>query len=364
MLTHLAESLAHLRRGFGSGRSLEESRRDAQQCPRPAPVRVPVPCSRQRPRLRPRARAASRVRSFSSGSRRRQPRRRVRSQVPGGSRRGEVARLHRLVPRNRDARIAVLGSSVQRAAAYGQSTARSRALKRRIVVAALVLASLALLTVLVPPRASLDPLEGYGASALRPFEIAANRVARPFRDASGWAQGLFAAKAENRRLVRENELLRQQNAALTGAEQENTALQQLLHYVHSPSFPGGYDEVAAEVLTSPTAPSWDQSVTISAGSDQGIVPEDVVVTGQGLVGIVAKVLPTGGARHAHHQPGQRGARRRRGQSGGDRNSEAGRGRRLADPRPHSRKDLRVDYRDVDHHGRLAGRRQAALAVPP
>jgi rod shape-determining protein MreC len=156
-------------------------------------------------------------------------------------------------------------------------------------VVGLVLASLALLTVSFR-SSTLDPLEGYGATALRPFEIAANRVARPFRDASGWAQGLFSARAENRRLVRENELLRQQNAALTGAEQENVALQKLLHYVHSPSFPGGYSEVAAQVLTSPTA--LDQSVTISAGSDQGIVPEDVVVTGQGLVGIVAKVLPT------------------------------------------------------------------------
>ena len=38
--------------------------------------------------------------------------------------------------------MAVLGSSVQRAAAYGQSSARSRALKRRVVVVVLVLVSL------------------------------------------------------------------------------------------------------------------------------------------------------------------------------------------------------------------------------
>ncbi len=44
------------------------------------------------------------------------------------------------------------------------------------------------------------------------------------------------------------------------------------------------------MLTSPTA--LDQSVTISAGSNQGIIPQDVVVTGQGLVGIVARVFPT------------------------------------------------------------------------
>jgi rod shape-determining protein MreC len=154
-------------------------------------------------------------------------------------------------------------------------------------VVGLVLASLALLTVSFRSTA-LDPLEGYAASALRPFEIAANRVARPFRDASGWAQGLFNAKAENRRLVLANERLRQENAAMTGAEQEAAAFGRLLHYVSSPSFPGGYNEVTAEVLSSPTV--LDQSVTISAGSSSGIVPEDVVVTAQGLVGIVTEVF--------------------------------------------------------------------------
>jgi len=184
--------------------------------------------------------------------------------------------------------MAVLGSSVQRAAAYGQSTARSRALRRRVVVVGLVLASLALVTASFRSSA-LNSVEGYGASALRPFELAANRVARPFRDASGWTQGLFDAKAANRRLARENEQLRQQVAALASDAQELTTLRQLIRYHDSPSFPSGYDEVGAEVLTSPTA--FDQSVTISAGSDQGIAPEDVVITPQGLVGTVDKVTP-------------------------------------------------------------------------
>ncbi len=215
--------------------------------------------------------------SAAGGARRRSRRRR----------RASAARLRPLVPRNRDARIAVLGSSVQRAAAYGQSTTRSRALRRRVVVVGLVLASLALLTVSFRSTA-LNPLEGYAASALRPFEIAANRVARPFRDATAWAEGLFNAKAENRRLVAADERLRQENAAMTGAEQQAAAFGRLLRYVASPSFPSGYNEVAAEVLSSPTA--LDQAVTISAGSQNGIVPEDVVVTAQGLVGIVTAVF--------------------------------------------------------------------------
>jgi rod shape-determining protein MreC len=191
------------------------------------------------------------------------------------------------VPRNRNVRVAVLGSSVQRAAASGFSSTRSSAVKRRIVVVGLVLLSLVLITLSFRSTA-LDPVESFGASVLRPFEIAANRVARPFRDASSWTHGVFHAKAENRRLQHENERLRRENAALTGARQENDQLHKLLRYARSASFPKDYNEVAAQVLTSPSAS--DQSVTISVGTDHGIALEDVVVTGQGLVGTVTRVF--------------------------------------------------------------------------
>ena len=51
------------------------------------------------------------------------------------------------MPRNRTVRLAVLGSSVQRAAHTGFPSSRSSALKRRIVVGVLLLASLVLITV-------------------------------------------------------------------------------------------------------------------------------------------------------------------------------------------------------------------------
>jgi rod shape-determining protein MreC len=153
-------------------------------------------------------------------------------------------------------------------------------------VVGLVLVSLVLLTVSFRSSA-LDPVEGFGASVLRPFEIAANRVARPFRDAASWTNGLFDAKAQNKRLRREIATLQRQKAALKGAAEENALLHKFLLYVRSPSFPKDYDEVAAEVLTGSTA---EQTITISAGTHSGIVPEDVVVTDQGLVGTITKVF--------------------------------------------------------------------------
>jgi rod shape-determining protein MreC len=191
------------------------------------------------------------------------------------------------VPRNRTARVAVLGSPAQRSATSGSSSARSNAFRRRVVVGFLVIVSLVLLTVSFRSSA-LDGVQGAGASVLRPFEIAAHRVAAPFRDATGWTRGLFHAKSENRKLTREVDVLRREVAGLAAARQANAYLERLLKYERSPAFPQDYNAVAAQVLTSPTV--FNRSVTISAGSNRGIAVQDVVVTADGLVGQVTKVF--------------------------------------------------------------------------
>jgi rod shape-determining protein MreC len=191
------------------------------------------------------------------------------------------------VPRTRTARVAVLGSPVQRSATSGSSSTRSSALRRRVVVGCLVAASLVLLTVSFRSNA-LDGVQGAGVSVLRPFEVAATRVAQPFRDAASWTRGLFHAKSENRKLTRQVEELRREVAGLAAARQANAYLERLLKYERSPAFPQDFNAVAAEVLTSPTV--FDQTITIAAGSNRGIKVQDVVVTADGLVGQVTKVF--------------------------------------------------------------------------
>src|SRR5205814_8946011 len=93
---------------------------------------------------------------------------------------------------------------------------------------------------------------------------------------------------ENRRLMREVEELRREVAGLAAARAANAYLERLLKYERSPAFPQDFNAVAAEVLTSPTV--FDQTVTISAGSNRGIDPQDVVITADGLVGQVTKVF--------------------------------------------------------------------------
>ena len=134
--------------------------------------------------------------------------------------------------RNRTSRLAVLDSSVRRPTSTSP-TGRSRSpLLRRAVVVALVVLSLVLITVSFR-ETSGGPLHGVqnaGAAAMKPFEVAANRIARPFRDAYNWFDGLVNARSENQKLKREVRDLRQKYATSKSAQNENAVLQQLLHY--------------------------------------------------------------------------------------------------------------------------------------
>ena len=127
------------------------------------------------------------------------------------------------------------------------------------------------------------------ASALRPFQVAADRVAEPFRDVYHWADGLVDARSEAERLQRENELLRQRNARLVAAERENRRLNALLQFKSGPRFPEDYRGVAAEVIYRPPG-AYAQAVVVAAGRNDGIMVDDPVVTAQGLVGTVSRVF--------------------------------------------------------------------------
>jgi rod shape-determining protein MreC len=155
-----------------------------------------------------------------------------------------------------------------------------------VVVVCLVVAAFVLLTISFRSSA-LDGVEGAGASALRPFELAANRVARPFRDATGYTRGLFDAKSENVALKKKNAALWTQVAQLTQEVQQGKELSTLAHYAGAPIF-RDFTPIGAQVLTNPNG--LEQSLTIAAGSNDGIVPYDVVVANGGLVGVVTKVL--------------------------------------------------------------------------
>lgn len=187
------------------------------------------------------------------------------------------------MPRNRTVRFAVLGNSVQRAAA-GYPSSRSSALKRRIVMGGLVALSLILITVSFRSSA-LDGFQGTAAGILRPFEIAADRVSAPFRDAIGWVNGLANAKSENAKLHKQIDALQQKLVLDESAVQENVQLRAQLQY-HGPPSLANYDRLHAAVLTNPQS-ALDESITIAAGTRDGLQPGNPVIDASGgLVGTI------------------------------------------------------------------------------
>jgi rod shape-determining protein MreC len=190
------------------------------------------------------------------------------------------------VPRNRSV-SAVLGSSVPRPSPQPFPSRSRSALRRRAVVVGLAFLSLILITISFrsPTSGALHGVESVGATVLRPFEVGAERVARPFRDAYGYFRGLVHAKSENEKLRDENNSLRQ--LALLGevARQENDELKGALGFMEGPRFPRDYQPVNARII-SWAASEFDQQVVISAGSGEGIRQDTPIVTRAGLVGRV------------------------------------------------------------------------------
>jgi rod shape-determining protein MreC len=154
-------------------------------------------------------------------------------------------------------------------------------------VGGLVLLSLVLITISFrsPTSGALHGIESAGATVLRPFEVAAERVARPFRDVYGYFRGLVHAKSENEKLRDENNKLRQLALRGEAARQEYDELKSLLKFVEGPSFPADYLPVNTRII-SWAASEFDQQVVINAGRDDGIRQDTPIVTRAGLVGRV------------------------------------------------------------------------------
>ena len=153
-----------------------------------------------------------------------------------------------------------------------------------------MLLSLVLITIYFrePAGGGLHGVQSAGATVLRPFEVAANRVASPFRDTYGWFSGLIHAKSENADLRKKLDQVTAQVIQNETAATELADLKRQLHYIGTPDFPGGYDPVTTAVIGRPPS-EFDQQITIAAGSGSRIRVDDAVVTADGLVGKVSQV---------------------------------------------------------------------------
>ncbi len=187
---------------------------------------------------------------------------------------------------------AVLGSSVPRPRPQPFPSRNRSALRRRAVIGGLVVLALILITVSFrePTSGPLHGVQSAGATVLRPFEVAAERVAQPFRDVYGYFAGLVHVKSENEKLKAQVNKLRQQALLGEAARSQNENLRKQLNFIDSPLFPTDYTPVNTRIIG--WRNEFDQRVVIAAGRNNGIHQETPVVTSDGLVGSVTQVSPT------------------------------------------------------------------------
>ena len=83
-----------------------------------------------------------------------------------------------MASRDRTPRVAVLGTSVQRSRNERRPSRARNAQLRRLILVGLVLLALVLLTISFrsPTSGALHTAQGWGASALRPFQVAAEHA--------------------------------------------------------------------------------------------------------------------------------------------------------------------------------------------
>jgi rod shape-determining protein MreC len=198
------------------------------------------------------------------------------------------------VPRERSVRLAGLSSPAKRGAHPRYRARVSRAARRRLVAGVLVLASLAMITAYFRESDSgaMHDVQGAASSILEPFQIGADRLVAPFRDAWGYASDLIGAKSENADLRRELRRARSQSIQAVATAQELENLQALLAYRRSLRVED-FRTIGAEVLVEPPTP-YRQTIVIAAGANDGVRRDyPVVATGGlagGLAGHVTKVF--------------------------------------------------------------------------
>ena len=161
---------------------------------------------------------------------------------------------------------------------------------RRFVVAVLILVSLALLTIYLreDEEGGLHAAQRLGLAALHPFEVAGERIARPFQDAYEYVHDLATDKSDRDALQLRIEELETEAALADAALAENERLRRLLRLQEGTAF-SAYDKVVARILVQP-ASAFEQKIIVSAGTDAGVVLNSPVITASGsLVGLVTNV---------------------------------------------------------------------------
>lgn len=161
--------------------------------------------------------------------------------------------------------------------------------RTRLILALLLVVALGLITIDYRGggHSPLNGLRTAGSAVFGPIERGTAAVARPVGDTISALTGAPAAQRRIRALERENQRLREQ-ARTNGLDKEQSKqLDSMLHLAGL----GRYKVVAAQVIAMRGRQGYEETVTLDAGSRDGVKPGQTVVTGDGLVGRVTVAGP-------------------------------------------------------------------------
>lgn len=155
----------------------------------------------------------------------------------------------------------------------------------RAVLGVLLLASVTLLTLDAghsPGASPVDPLRSAAGAVLGPVEDGAAAAFSPLTDIPGYLTNVDDLRRRNETLEASNRVLQQRlrlSEALQPRSGEIRGLSRIAAQAH-------LSLVAAQVIALGPAQSFSRTVTIDAGTRDGVVPDLTVVNAEGLVGRV------------------------------------------------------------------------------
>lgn len=156
--------------------------------------------------------------------------------------------------------------------------------RRRTVLVLVILASFTLIVLDARRSAGspVEPLRHAAAAVFGPLESGASSARQPVDNLRDRFAEMDRLKAENEKLAAENEKLTSELRTTDYARGRAAELDRLLKVAPT------YQVTPARVIAIGNAQSFNQTVTIDAGTADGLRPEMTVLNGDGLVGRVVR----------------------------------------------------------------------------
>jgi rod shape-determining protein MreC len=157
----------------------------------------------------------------------------------------------------------------------------------RLLLIILIVTSLLLITLDLRGVGVIDGIRNGAQTAITPVQKVGSFVVSPFRNFLSDVTHLGRTRNQIARLKAENESLKLELLNRKEADAQLKQLKSVLNLAGK----AGYKVVAAKVISQGSSSSFTQTLTVDAGSSDGIRKNMTVISGLGIVGVVKVALP-------------------------------------------------------------------------